>query len=230
VIIRAEVQGDETGEDTAMDSVVYMGRSSFRMETVVEPFDDDGAPREVTGIVTSPYRARGAAAANDSWTSVDDDRTEIFARARTGQWRAPEPLFGSQTNVPLLAAPTGRSLARRRLRVSMSRGALAAAGLLFFAFGLALGAGARRATSGSSRVAAAAPRPAREKPKPTPTVAIATTGTSSTTETSSTIETPLIALPEPILVRVHKKTAAVSTPRAGHAAPAAARWVDPFAD
>jgi hypothetical protein len=234
VINRAQVQGDEAGEEFVTGSVVYLGRDSFRMETVVETFDDDGAPREVTGIVTSPYRTRTEIPANDAAQianallplSIDEDATEIIARARAGQWRAdapslPDPLFGSQTDVPLLSAPTERLLAPRG-RVALSRGTLVAAGLLLFASGLASVAVARRATSLTATV------PAKQPPAAAPIETVAVVPT----ETAPTITPLMVDLPEPVLVRVHKKTAAVSSSRvARHAAPeVVARWVDPFAD
>jgi hypothetical protein len=262
VINRAQVQGDEGGEEIVMGSVVYLGRDSFRMETVVEAFDEDGAPREVTGIVTSPYRTRTAIPtndgaqdaaqiandllpqiandllpqiandllpqiANDLLPQIDEDATEIIARARAGEWRAdeapslPDALFGSQTDVPILSAPTERIFTRRRRSVSLSRGALVAAGMLLFACGLASGAVARRATSSrTATVVVQAPATTAATPAPREIAEAIPTEPAPT----STVVTPtMIELPEPILVRVHKKAAA-------HAAPAPARWVDPFAD
>jgi hypothetical protein len=236
VINRAQA-GDEAGEDIAMGSVVYMGRSSFRMEAVVEDALDDGSPRGVTGIVTSPYRTRGEARADEAFARIDEDATEIVARARARHWRVeepgapslPDPLFGSQTDVPVLTAPTGGALPRRRRRVSLSRGTLAAAGVLLFAFGLASGAVARRATSVSARPTAAAH--AIEAPKATPSEVAAVAPVEMHVETptaaSPASAPPVIELPEPILVRVHKKTAAAAKSPGSHAA---ARWVDPFAD
>jgi hypothetical protein len=233
VINRAQMPGDEAGEELVTGSVVYLGRDSFRMETVVEAFDADGAPREVTGIVTSPYRTRTEIPANDAaqianalLPQIDEDATEIIARARAGQWRAdeapslPDALFGSQTDVPLLSAPTERILAPRRGRVALSRGTLVAAGLLLFACGLGSVAVARRATSLAATVEA------RQLPAAIPTEIVAVVPT----EPAPTITPLMIDLPEPVLVRVHKKTAAVSSHVARHAAPEAARWVDPFAD
>ncbi|MDB4983390.1 MAG: hypothetical protein JWM82_4142 [Myxococcales bacterium] len=246
MINRAQAMGDEAGEEIVMGSVVYLGRDSFRMETVVEPLDetDDGAPREVTGIVTSPYRTRTRGPANDAAglddarlddARLDDDATEIIARARAGQWRADEPsatdpLFGSQPDMPvLLSAPTGRLFGRRR-RVSLSRGALVSTGMLLFACGLASSAVARRATSFRATTVAVQ---ARAMPVTIETVAVLPAEPAPPT-TTAVITPAMIQLPEPILVRIHKRTTAVSSSTAGGsskvARAAVARWVDPFAD
>ena len=240
MINRAQVLGDEAGEAIVMGSVVYMGRDSFRMETVVETFDetfgeDDGAPREVTGIVTSPYRTRTQGPANDA-ARIDEDATEIIARARAGQWRADEPsatdpVYGSQPDMPvLLSAPTERVFPRRRRSVSLSRGALVAAGMLLFACGLASGAVARRATTSRATTMVT-----QARTEPAETEIVAVVPAEPAPPTTTTVITPaMIELPEPILVRVHKRTTAVSSNTAagsskvgGHAV---ARWVDPFAD
>ncbi len=236
MINRAQVMGDEAGEEIAMGSVVYLGRGSFRMETVVETLDDDGAPREVTGIVTSPYRPRTEVPANDSTWILDEDATKIIARARAGQWRpddssATDPLFGSQPDMPvLLSAPTELIFGRRPRRVSISRGALIAAGMLFFACGLASGTVAWRTTS--ARVATVTLQP---HGKQAPRATVPALPSEPARSTTTAVVTPtMFDLPEPILVRVHKKTAAVSSSAAAATSSAGgragARWVDPFAD
>ncbi|HVZ73561.1 MAG TPA: hypothetical protein VHJ20_14380 [Polyangia bacterium] len=219
-------------------SVVYMGRGSFRMEAVFsdaeafEPgdvfhgaYEDDGAPREVTGIVTSPYGARPS---NDVHNDVDEDATALIDRARTGAWRAPEPdaLFGSQDEMPMLAAPSGRTYARRR-RVSLSRGALVASGMLLFACGLASGAVARRATMTHARPAAAV-TVAQKAAAPV----VVEAPPSFEAPVARTPDVQVIPVPEPVVIHAHKKTAAVAAEAHVEPAskPAAARWVDPFAD
>jgi len=220
---------DEVGEDVAMSSVVYLGRGSFRMEAVVEDADDDGAPREVTGIVTSPYRTRGEGRADEVFSRLDEDATEIMARARAGRWRAdvpslPDPLFGSQTKVPLLTAPTGHALPRGPRRLSLSRGALAAAGAMMFAGGLGAGAAAWHAAGSTARPSAPTP-PA---PVAAPREVAAKPAQMRAAPTPAAMAPSVIELPEPILVRVHNKPAAVSANAGTRRAPAV--WVDPFAD
>jgi hypothetical protein len=243
-LTKPEQTGADGEEESVRGSVVYMGRGSFRMETIFtdpEPrvpandgapgaADDDGAPREITGIVTSPYGVRSETP-SPSPSIVDEDATELIGRARAGTWRTPEPspLFGSQDEVPLLAAPTGRiAPPRRRGIVVLSRGTLAAAGILFFACGLASGAVARRAARGTRQAAAAPLALEKKEARPAP---LERTGGLLAGNPSALLEAQVIPVPEPVLIRARKKPAAMPAhvaPRAGHAT--AARWIDPFAD
>jgi hypothetical protein len=207
---------------TEISSVFYLGRGSFRMETIVDdqaPVDDDGAPREITGVVTSPYRERDGE--SSVILDVDADAATLIARAVSGAWRAPEPdaLFGSQDGVPRLAAPVGSgwvAAKRRRRLVSISRGALVTAGLFAFACGLASGAIARLATRGGK----AAPAQVAATKVVTPAPAV-TPVPAPSFEAPAKPDEPIVAVPAPVLIRVHKKAAA---------RPARARWVDPFAN
>jgi hypothetical protein len=214
---------------TEISSVFYLGRGSLRMETIVAdaPANDDGAPREITGVVTSPYRER----ADESSVILDvgADAATLIARAVSGAWRAPEPdaLFASQDGVPRLAPPVGSGwvAAKRRGRlVSISRGALLTAGLFAVACGLASGAIARLATRGvpaaHAPVAATTIVPPAPAVPPEPAVVPAP---APSFEAPDERAEPIVAVPTPVVIRAHKKAAA-------RPAPAPARWVDPFAN
>src|SRR5262252_4526282 len=141
-------------EDLPMGSVVYVGRGAFRMEAVGPDgliADLDGVVQPVTATVTAPYHGH----APGENTGVD--RLTISAT-----FRAPDlpSLFGSQVDVPLLAAPTG-AVAPARPTVALPRIALAALGAIVFGCGAVIGAAAMRPERVQAKVQPAAmPAPA----------------------------------------------------------------------
>jgi hypothetical protein len=245
-----EEVGEVGMEELAMGSVVYMGRGSFRMEAVFghvgdgasNDLDDDGAPREVTGIVTSPYAA-GERKIEVHLDDLDlDDATDVISRvSSSSRWRKrpPRSLFASPSGegIPLLAAPTGAAIEAPvpRASVDLSRAAVTALGVLLLASGIVFGGAARRLLMprpGAAPIVSADPDPA---PAPAHTFTIEATGPEPIE--AAALAPLIIPLPEPVVIRAHKKAASLAQPT--EAAPAktlapaeraAEKWVDPFAD
>jgi hypothetical protein len=223
--VRTAVLGEEARrgislEDLPMGSVVYVGRGAFRMEAVGPDgliADLDGVVQPVTGMVTAPYG------------HAPGERIGAARAPAVGAFRAPDlpPLFGSQTDVPVLAAPIGTLELPSPRAVTMPRAAFAALGAVVFACGLVIGGAALRpARAPASEVhavqavqpapAPVAAAPATVEPAPEPDVPPRTT----------------IALPEPVRIAIPRHVAARRAVVADKAAPPppAKPWVDPFAD
>ena len=112
-------------DELPMGSVIYVGRGSFRMEPVaVEP---EGVVRPVTGIVTAPLHA-----------------TPLESPERHEHERVPavRPLFGSQVDVPVLAAPSG-AVSLHAPVVTLSRAMLATVCAIVLLCGIVVGTAAR---------------------------------------------------------------------------------------
>jgi len=210
-------------DDLPMSSVVYMGRGSFRMEAIATDAEL-GIAQPITGVVTSPLHSkpRGASLAS---------APEIVTRTRTSfEWRTPEPqaLFGSQDNLPLLAAPTGvEPAAPARRFVTLPRAAVVGLAGAVFACGLLAGGAARSITvTGPASVAAAAMEHV-VSPVVSPVVAPATPPTIEVTEMARPTPSPAampaapdeaaapigtIDVPVPVKISAHKKAAAHHEP------------------
>ncbi|HEX4404202.1 MAG TPA: hypothetical protein VH560_05205 [Polyangia bacterium] len=216
-----------------MSSIVYMGRGSFRMEAVAVDNENDnelerreGVVQPLAGVVvTAPMHAgeRGRHA-QDSTTS-------------TGTWQAPDlrPLFSSQIDVPLLAAPTG-SAGFSTPPISISRVALVALGGVVLLCGVVIGTAVRHLLASPAAMATVsaptpiAPPPMIEAPAPAAArVAV------------PAVEAPIAAPPVAVQAtvphpRIIKRAPVAPVRKAPAKAPAktidgsAAHWVDPFAE
>jgi hypothetical protein len=193
-------------------SIVYVSRGSFRMEAVGSDgaiMGQDGVVQPMTGMVTAPYGRR-----------PDGENTGVDRLPVSATFRAPDPgsLFGSQVDVPVLAAPTGTGTPRRPASVRLPGFALAVLGGALFACGFILGETALRPEPPAAHpeVVSLPAAPAEPAPAARP----------------EELAVPVIAVAAPVKVIARKRPAArpvvPAPPRAEHAAPAP--WVDPFAD
>jgi len=162
-------------EDVEVSSVIYVGRGSFRMEVTPEPVRL-GVVQPVTGVVTAPLHAKAREGSDGN----------------AGPPR-PRSLFGSQVDVPLLAAPIGTP-GFHAPGVSLSRGTLATLCGALLLCGIVVGTAARHLWS-----------------------APATTATVTTTPTTVTVATPPVAASPVASVAIEP----VAAPRAPSVAPAA---------
>jgi hypothetical protein len=204
-----------------MSSVVYVGRGSFRMEAIAlepEPVQEPGVVQPVSGVVTAPLHATDA-------RRRDEDRQGPELR----------PLFGSQVDVPVLAAPMGSAplgaVSLRAPVVTLSRAMLATLGGLVLLCGIVVGTAARHLlTSPAPLAVVAAPAvlaPVTALPVGPLTIAPAA-------DTAPPQPPPLIAVPAPLTIHAHAKPVAES-PTAPHARAMRPKaqtkpWVDPWAE
>lgn len=220
----------ETGEGLPMSSIVYVGRGSFRMEAVAieaELERRQGVVQPMEGVVTAPLHATARA-------SRDEGRRTSMS------WRAPslQPLFGSQVDLPLLAAPTG-SVSLPGTFVTISRAALAALGGVVLLCGVVIGTAVRHLLASPAAVM-------------TVSLPASTTTASARVETAAPIETsrvpavvaaspaaiPLVQSPAqtPAAVALRARTkpavkrAPIETVRKAPVKAVASHWVDPFAE
>lgn len=240
--------GDRRGRSFSLESlptgsVVYVGRGSFRMETV--EFGDDGAQGIVQAapiVTTSPYGIE----AREEASVVVDLNVDLDRAVSCASWRAPalESLFGSQDEVTMLVAPTGQaSLPPAPPALQLSRAALASVVALVFMGGLATASLtlqprviAARPVAATSPVIVHTPTPFKAEVEPIGQLAaLETKPAVARPSTEPSAEPATIQVAAPVKIRVQKKVpqavAAVSAPPASVALETAApKWVDPFAD
>ncbi|HVU51114.1 MAG TPA: hypothetical protein VHL80_10535 [Polyangia bacterium] len=207
-----------------MSSVVYMGRGSFRMEVTPEPMRL-GVVQPVAGAVTAPLHAKPRGGSDGN----------------TGAPR-PRSLFGSQVDVPLLAAPLGAPTFHAP-QVSLTRATLATLCGIVLLCGIVVGTAVRHLVSSPAPTAVAAapaaPAPAAAAvtlvPIASPSVPIV--------EIAPSPRPSVVSAPAPVTVRpprpkAHAKPAAAparepeapAAPAREPEAPAAPKpWVDPWA-
>jgi hypothetical protein len=229
-----------------MSSIVYMGRGSFRMEAVaVESEGRRGVVQPLAGVVvTAPMHAGERGRHDQHITS-------------TASWQAPDlrPLFGSQVDVPLLAAPTG-SATFSTTPISISRVALAALGGLVLLCGVVIGTAVRHLLASpaaistvtvSAPIPVAAPiveaqAPAAAQAPQAPAVALVALPAPAVQAPAPIVTAPVVAMAAasveaPLAVRARAKPAAKRAPvEPVRKAPVkaiagtASHWVDPFAE
>jgi hypothetical protein len=207
-----EVQGGFSLEDLPTGSVVYVSRGSFRMEAVGDG-EAEGVVQAVARVATAPYHGGGTG------ENTGVDRLPVSAT-----FHAPDlpSLFGTDGEVPILAAPTTRPTARTRTG-DLSRAALAtlaALGVVVFACGVLFGAVAMRPAR------PAAPMPSVAVAPVAPVAPVTLVQIAAPAEPAPAI----IPLPAPVTITARKKVVARHVD-AAPAAPAAPKlWVDPFAE
>jgi hypothetical protein len=211
--------GQSDTDGLPMSSVVYVGRGSFRMEAVAIDAEFErrqGVVQPMTAAVTAPLHAPART------------RTSVSAG-----WRAPalRPLFGSQADVPLLAAPTG-AVGVAGTEVSISRAALAALSGVVLLCGVVIGTAVRHLLASPAAVTTVS-APARAptllaKVELAPTV-VPVAATAPPAAPSSIVQRPtaiaIHARPKPAV-----KRPPVETVRKAPVKPIASPWVDPFAE
>ena len=217
-------------DELPMGSVVYVGRGSFRMEAISIADEDVneealGIAQPITSVVTAP-RSRWSRAT--PWTVADQTRT-------SGEWQGPRPvaLFGSQDDMPVLAAPpTGSGRTKRPRLVLLPQAALLGLGSAVFACGLLAGERPARSPwppSPSSRRAALRPsvvapaRPAVAAPATAAPAAVVLADAATTADKGVvTIEVPE-SVKIPARINVRKRTAACGRASAPETKQAAAK-------
>jgi hypothetical protein len=226
-----------------MSSIVYMGRGSFRMEAVAVDTESDerrGVVQPLAGVVVTAPMHAGERGRHDK---------DITSTAR---WQAPDlrPLFGSQSDVPLLAAPTGSAIFSTTA-ISISRVALVALGGLVLLCGVVIGTAVRHllaSPAAISTVNASAPAPVAA-PIATPVIEARAPAAALVALPAPAVQAqaPIVTAP---VVRVQAAPTAVTRAARPHAKPAvkrapvetvrkapeqaiagaASHWVDPFAE
>ncbi len=220
---RADLQADR--EDGSISSVVYLGRGSFRMEAVaLDPEGATGIVQPMLGAVTAPLHSTPVGAREDQDAHSRDLR----------------PLFSSQANVPLLAAPTGAANLHAPL-VALSPALLATLGGLVLLSGIIVGTAVRHLLS-PPRALVSIPGPVAASLPPQP----AEIASAPTTVPNP----PPSAAPAPVTTRVRARPIArhANEPKKGSPAktspakpktwpakpktwPAEPKtWIDPWAD
>jgi hypothetical protein len=208
-------------DELPIGSVIYVGRGSFRMEPVA--LEPDGVVRPITGIVTAPLHA-----------------TPLESREGNELDGAPalRPLFGSQVDLPVLAAPSG-AVSLHAPVVTLSRAMLATVCGIVLLCGMVVGTAARHLI--------ASPAPLAVVPAPVAALALAPAALAAPAVAPSVAAAaaappsppPLVALPAPLTIRARARTAArAAAEPTGHkiavAPPAkplqAKPWVDPWAE
>lgn len=231
--------GERRGRSINLDSlptgsVVYVGRDSFRMETVdfSQAQADDGTQgivRAVPAVTTAPY---GIDTRSEGRVIIELDR-EVDRAVSSASWRAPEldSLFASQDAAPRLDAPTGEAVLpapRTRATLELSRAALAGVVALVFMGGVAT----------ASLVAPTTERtPAPVVSEHQPVVLTTPIEINAVEEAPAaevvTEEPTTIQVTEPVKIRLARKPAPIvaAAPAPSAAIDASPRaWVDPFAD
>jgi hypothetical protein len=193
-------QDEERGvsfDDIPVSSVIYMGRGSFRMEAVA--LDRTPAPEEagivqpVTSVVTAPMHAP--------------------ARDPEGGRPRLRSLFGSQVDVPVLAAPTG-SVGLRAPAVTLSRATLATVVGLVLVCGVVVGTAARHLLAAPAPLAVVSAAPTVPAPVLSAAAQAAPAPVAAnvpTVDTAPPSPPPLVAVPAPVTIRAHAKTATRQT-------------------
>lgn len=244
--------GERRGRSINLDSlptgsVVYVGRDSFRMETVdFSPVDDgrQGVVRAAPIVTTAPYgidtRGEGH---GESRVIIELDR-ELDRAVSSASWRAPEldSLFASQDAAPRLDAPTGEAFLPTppaRATLELSRAALAGVVALMFMGGVATASLVLPATTSAPAPATVVSelRPVvittpieitAENEAPAPEVAAAaepaevTIAEPATIQVSAPVKIRLAKKPAPTIAEAPAPSVALEVPPQ--------KWVDPFAD
>jgi hypothetical protein len=202
---RHELESDF--EDVEVSSVIYVGRGSFRMEVTPEPVRL-GVVQPVTGIVTAPLHAKAREGSDGS----------------AGPPR-PRSLFGSQVDVPLLAAPMGAP-GFHAPGVSLSRVTLATLCGALLLCGIVVGTAARHLWSPPATTANVTTPPATTAP-----VAASPVASVAIEPVAAPAAKPVPPVPAAPAPRAKLKPAAKAAATAQKAsAPAAPKpWVDPWA-
>jgi hypothetical protein len=222
------MEGGFGADELAVASVIYVGRGSFRMEAVaLEPeLARPGVVHAVAGVVTAPLHSAPRKPSQTSQSSDDGLRGE------DGRGPRLRSLFGSQVDVPLLAAPSG-SITLRATGVTLSRSMLATVCGLVLLCGIVVGTAARHLTARPAPLAVvASPAVAAVA---VPLVAPAPLASAPAVETVPPSPPPVVALPAPVTIRVRPRTAAkpvaaAVVPKAPILAGASKPWVDPWAE
>jgi hypothetical protein len=207
-------------DELPVSSVVYMGRGSFRMEAVHTPEPvATGVVQPIAGAVTAPLHGEPRAGANGN--------------ERVGAAH-PRSLFGSQIDVPLLAAPMG-SAAFHAPVVSLSGAALGALCGAVLLSGIVVGTAARHLFASPAPTAVvAASAVVATTPVAAPAVAATTPAApiSPVAETLRSSRTPDVSVPAPATIRARTKAPAkpaAAPARKAADPPAPKPWVDPWA-
>ena len=202
---------DSSFDDIPVSSVVYMGRGSFRMEVTPEPLRT-GVVQPIASAVTAPLHAK--------------PREDSDGNARLGA-RRPRSLFGSQVDVPLLAAPVGAPGFQAPPSISISRATLATLGGAVLLCGIIVGTAARHLWASPAPTAVVVPTSVAVVPAPVvaPSVPVAAPAAAPQPE--------VVTVPAPVTIRARAKTAvkpAVAPARKTvEPSPAPKQWVDPWA-
>jgi hypothetical protein len=208
-----------------MGSVIYMGRGSFRMEAIaLDPEPDDvsrsGVVQPVQGSVTAPLHA----APRQAREGNEDGRPPRL-----------RPLFGSQVDVPVLAAPTG-SIGLRAPVVTLSRAMLGTLSGVVLLCGVVVGTAARHLLAPPAAPAmvtpTAAATPAVTTARST-TPLIAPLSRAPAADLAPPSPPPFVSLPAPVIrarAKAVVKAGAAPLARATPVKPQAKAWVDPWAE
>jgi hypothetical protein len=248
----SQEMGESNGGQSDLDglpmgSIVYMGRGSFRMEAVAVDADLErrqGVVQPLAGVVvTAPMHAGERGRRQDRERDQEED-----PMTSTGSWQAPDlrPLFSSQVDVPLLAAPIG-SAGFSATPISISRVALAALSGLVLLCGVVIGTAVRHLLASPAAIStvsvpapSAAPIIVAEAPVAA-LVALPAPAAEAPVVTAPVVTAPVVIqtlrTPPVTAVRAHPrpavKRAPVETVRKAPAqaiAGSASHWVDPFAE
>jgi hypothetical protein len=208
-------------KDGSISSVVYLGRGSFRMEAVAhDPEPALGVVQPIMGAVTAPLHRTPVGERDDQDRNAPDLRS----------------LFSSQTNVPLLAAPTGATNLHPPL-VALSPALLATLGGLVLLCGIVVGTAARHLL--------APPAPLGLVATPAPLAASLPAAPASIAPFAATVPNPpLVDAPAPVTIRMRPKAIARHAKEPTKGSPAkvwpakvwpakvwpAKVWIDPWAD
>jgi hypothetical protein len=220
-----------------MGSVIYMGRGSFRMEAVAlepESLACDGVVQPIAGIVTAPLHA-----------------APLRERSGNVPERGPSvrPLFGSQVDVPVLAAPSG-AVSLPAPVVTLSRPMLATVCGVVLLCGIVVGTAVRHLLAAPAPLAvlppaavtplAAAVAPVAVAVAPVTVafapVAAAAPPSAPVADTAPPSPPPVVTVPAPVTIRAHAKTLARVAGAGGKpatkiaVAPEPRPWVDPWAE
>jgi hypothetical protein len=178
------------------------------MEVTPEPVRT-GTVQPVTGAVTAPLHAK---------PREDSD----------GNARRPRSLFGSQIEVPVLAAPMGMPGFTAPTGVSLSRATLATLGGAVLLCGIIVGTAARHLWSRPAPTAVVATSPVTAV-APTPVAEPSVPAAAPVAEP----QLPVVAVPTPVMIRPRAKVVlkpAVAPARKPVEPPSAPKqWVDPWA-
>ena len=204
---------DSSFDDIPVSSVVYMGRGSFRMEVTPEPVRTGVVQpiQSTLGAVTAPLHAK--------------PREDSDGNARFGAKR-PRSLFGSQVDVPLLAAPMGAAGFHAPPSISISRATLATLGGAVLLCGIIVGTAARHLWASPAPTAVVAPTSVAVVPAPVvaPSVPAAP---------AAELQPEVVTVPAPVTIRARVKTAVKPTVaparKPEEPSPAPKQWVDPWA-
>jgi hypothetical protein len=222
---QTDLQADR--EDGSISSVVYLGRGSFRMEAVaLDPERATGIVQPMLGAVTAPLHR----------TQVEelDDQDAHAPHLRA--------LFSSQTNVPILAAPTGSASLHVPV-VAVSPALLATLGGLVLLCGIIVGTASRHLLALPAPLALAATPSPEAAPLPASPASIAPPATAvpipPPPEAPAMVTTRVRARPiarhpqepteaSPAKVWPAKPKTGPAKPKTGPAKPKT--WIDPWAD